>query len=77
MNQSHLEPARYASSTRARSGRLQVVRGAIALNGYALTAGDGVAIGGQSDLKIEADRAAISKDTSPVGKDPDFVTTSI
>ena len=37
---------------------LQVARGAITLNGYALTAGDGAAIEAESELTIEADRTA-------------------
>lgn len=37
---------------------LQVARGAIALNDYALTAGDGAAIDAESELTIEADRTA-------------------
>jgi redox-sensitive bicupin YhaK (pirin superfamily) len=41
-----------------RSAWLQVARGAIALNDYALTAGDGAAIDAESDLTIEADRTA-------------------
>jgi len=43
------------------SGRrawLQVARGAIALKDYALKAGDGAAIDAESELKIEAERAA-------------------
>lgn len=37
---------------------LQMARGAVALNGQALTAGDGAAIGAGSDLKIEAERTS-------------------
>lgn len=41
-----------------RSAWLQLARGAIALNDYALTAGDGAAIDAESELTIEADRTA-------------------
>jgi len=37
---------------------LQVARGGIALNDYALTAGDGAAIDGESELTLEAHRTA-------------------
>jgi redox-sensitive bicupin YhaK (pirin superfamily) len=37
---------------------LQMARGAIALNGRSLTAGDGVAISAESELTIEAERTA-------------------
>jgi redox-sensitive bicupin YhaK (pirin superfamily) len=37
---------------------LQVARGAIALNDYALTAGDGAAIDAESEITIEADRTS-------------------
>ena len=43
---------------RGRRAWLQLARGAIALNGYALTAGDGAAIDAESELTLEAHRTA-------------------
>ncbi|MDZ4872047.1 MAG: Quercetin 2,3-dioxygenase [Chroococcidiopsis cubana SAG 39.79] len=45
-----LQPNRYAW--------LQVARGAVALNGHSLNAGDGVAIGAAELLEISSDRDA-------------------
>jgi quercetin 2,3-dioxygenase len=41
-----------------RSAWLQLVRGEVALNGFTLLAGDGAAIDGERELKIEAEQSS-------------------
>jgi|SRR5579863_2062899 len=55
-----LEPADRLLHRLARGRRawLQVARGAITFNGYALTAGDGAAIDAEAELALEAQRTA-------------------
>ncbi len=52
-----LEPAREVtySLSPGRHAWLQILRGGVALNGHALSAGDGAAVSGESDLSIHSD----------------------